>query len=92
MKVAVFGATGTIGRPLASALASQHDVIGVSRHPPADDEAGVRWVEADAGDADAVRRALDDLDRLHAVADEAAAVQLARWEEQLAALREACGL
>ena len=32
MKVVVFGATGTIGRPLVDALAQEHDVTSVSRH------------------------------------------------------------
>jgi glycosyltransferase involved in cell wall biosynthesis len=40
--------------------------------------------------AAAVRRALDGLDDLRAVSERAAAVQLARWDGQLAELREAC--
>jgi glycosyltransferase involved in cell wall biosynthesis len=42
--------------------------------------------------AEALRRTLTSYDEKLALADEAAAVQLARWEEQLKALRDACGL
>src|SRR6185436_3104521 len=51
MKVVVFGATGTIGRPLVDALAQEHDVTAVSRreHPVGD---AVIWAVADAKDAD----------------------------------------
>ncbi|HSS81297.1 MAG TPA: NAD(P)H-binding protein [Gaiellaceae bacterium] len=58
MKVVVFGATGTIGRPLVDALTKEHDVTAVSRHqqPGAD---GVTWAVADAKDADSVARVLE---------------------------------
>lgn len=61
MKVVVFGATGTIGRPLVDALAQEHDVTSVSRHEqPAGD--GVTWAVADAKDADSVARVLEGAD------------------------------
>lgn len=58
MRVVVFGATGTIGRPLVDSLARQHDVVAVSRseQPAAGD---VTWARADATDADSVERALE---------------------------------
>ncbi len=60
MKVAVFGATGTIGTALLPALARTHDVIGLSRREqPASD---VTWMQADANDAESVRRALEGVD------------------------------
>jgi uncharacterized protein YbjT (DUF2867 family) len=61
MKVAVFGATGTIGRPLVDRLAVEHDVVAISRsrHEP---ENAVEWRLADVGDADSTRRALDDIE------------------------------
>src|SRR3954451_17350889 len=57
MRVAVVGATGTVGRPLVEALAAEHRVVGVARRPPASDGA-VDWVAADATDPDAMRAAL----------------------------------
>jgi uncharacterized protein YbjT (DUF2867 family) len=60
MKVAVFGATGTIGTALVPVLARTHDVIGLSRREqPASD---VTWMQADANDAESVRRALEGVD------------------------------
>ena len=58
MRVVVFGATGTIGRPLVEKLAQMHEVTAVSRnaHP---EEPDVTWVQADATDADSVVRVLE---------------------------------
>ena len=60
-EIAVFGATGTIGAALLPVLAESHEVVGISR--------GVReaptasnGAQADATDAEAVRRALDGVD------------------------------
>jgi uncharacterized protein YbjT (DUF2867 family) len=58
MRVAVVGATGTIGLPLVRALAGAHDVVGIARHPPRADDERISWIEADATDADAIRAAL----------------------------------
>ena len=58
MRVAVVGATGTIGRPLVRALSADHEVVGVARRPAASVEDGVEWIAADATDATAMRRAL----------------------------------
>ncbi len=58
MKVVVFGATGTIGRPLLAALAKEHEVVGVSRHER-DASDGVTWAVADATDPDSVARVLE---------------------------------
>jgi uncharacterized protein YbjT (DUF2867 family) len=59
MRVAVIGATGTIGRPLVEALAQTHDVVGVARRPPRDDQ--VSWIAADATDAVAICSALEGI-------------------------------
>jgi uncharacterized protein YbjT (DUF2867 family) len=60
VKVAVFGATGTVGGALLPALARAHDVVAVSRHERSGD--GVTWLKADANDASSVRRALDGVE------------------------------
>ena len=61
MKVVVFGASGTIGRPLLSELAREHDVVAVSRsrRPDAD---GVTWEVADATDRESLAPVLDGAD------------------------------
>jgi len=61
MNVAVFGASGTIGRPLIAQLAQTHDVIAVSRKPQ-DDAEGVVWKTADATERDSVARVLDGVE------------------------------
>jgi uncharacterized protein YbjT (DUF2867 family) len=61
MKVAVFGASGAIGRPLVAELARQHDVVAISRRGRAD-EGAVRWKTADAGNASSVARVLEGVD------------------------------
>jgi uncharacterized protein YbjT (DUF2867 family) len=61
MRVAVVGATGTIGRPLVNALSHGHDVVGVARRPPRHDN-GVNWIAADATDPAAIRAALEGVD------------------------------
>lgn len=60
MKIAVLGASGTIGGALLPALA-EHDVVAVARHegPPA---AHVRWHRADVTDESQVRAALQGAD------------------------------
>jgi uncharacterized protein YbjT (DUF2867 family) len=58
MKVVVFGATGTIGRPLVGELAQEHEVTAVSRQERPD-ESNVTWAQADATDADSVARVLE---------------------------------
>jgi uncharacterized protein YbjT (DUF2867 family) len=60
MKVAVFGATGTIGTALLPALARSHEVVALSRREQNAD--GVSWLRADASDAGSVRRALEGVD------------------------------
>jgi uncharacterized protein YbjT (DUF2867 family) len=57
VKVVVFGATGTIGRPLLAKLAEKHEVTAVSRRAQAGED-NVTWAQADATDADSVARVL----------------------------------
>jgi uncharacterized protein YbjT (DUF2867 family) len=58
VKVVVFGATGTVGRPLLAELARAHQVIAVSRKEQAD-QGDATWKKADATDAASVRRVLE---------------------------------
>jgi uncharacterized protein YbjT (DUF2867 family) len=62
VRVAVFGAAGTIGRALLPRLAQEHEVTGVSRSPRSEEGEGIRWVVADVGNPTAVRDALDGID------------------------------
>ena len=59
MKVTVFGATGVVGRALLPLLA-EHEVTAVSRTPR--DDAGARWVVADAATGEGVAEALGGAD------------------------------
>jgi len=61
MKVAVFGATGTIGAPLLPLLARQHEVVAISRKPHAV-VPGIEWRQADASDAASVRLVLEEVE------------------------------
>jgi uncharacterized protein YbjT (DUF2867 family) len=61
VRVAVFGATGTIGGPLLPLLAQEHEVVGISRRGR-EDEDGVEWRQADASDTASVREALVDVE------------------------------
>jgi uncharacterized protein YbjT (DUF2867 family) len=61
MKIAVLGATGTVGRALLPLLAREHDVLAVSRRPR-DSNGGIRWASADAADASAVRKVFEQVE------------------------------
>jgi uncharacterized protein YbjT (DUF2867 family) len=61
VKIAVFGATGTVGRALLPLLAKQHEVLAVSRRPH-EPTNGVRWAVADATDAATLQEVFDDVD------------------------------
>jgi uncharacterized protein YbjT (DUF2867 family) len=61
VRIAVLGATGTIGRALVPLLAQEHDVVAISRRPR-NGSNGVRWTQADATDAAAMEKALDGIE------------------------------
>jgi uncharacterized protein YbjT (DUF2867 family) len=61
VKVAVFGASGTIGAALLPVLAAEHEVVAISRRERAAEPA-IAWLVADAEDADSVGRALEDVE------------------------------
>ncbi len=58
MKIVVIGATGTIGKAVADALASRHEVVRVSRHGP---------VKADIEDAGSLRKLFEGVKDVDAV-------------------------
>jgi uncharacterized protein YbjT (DUF2867 family) len=60
MRVAVLGATGTIGSALLPLLALRHEVVAVSRRQHGAN--GATWAVADATDERAVRHALEGVD------------------------------
>jgi len=61
MKIAVLGATGTIGRALTPLLAQHNDVLALSRRPPKD-ATDLRWATADATDGAALQKAFAGID------------------------------
>jgi uncharacterized protein YbjT (DUF2867 family) len=61
MKIAVLGATGTVGRALLPLLVQDHDVLAVSRRPPAA-IGGLRWAAADATDGAALKKVFAEVD------------------------------
>ena len=61
MKIAVLGATGTVGRALTPLLAQEHDVLALSRRPHAATK-GVRWATADASDGASLQKAFAGVD------------------------------
>ncbi len=63
MRIAVTGASGVLGRGLATRLLSQgHDVAGIARHRPESWPSAADFVVADIRDTDTVRRALAGAD------------------------------
>ena len=61
MKIAVLGATGTVGRALVPLLEKQHDVVAVSRRPQRS-TGNVRWAAADITEPEAVRTVFADVE------------------------------
>ena len=62
MRVAVFGASGTVGSALLPELAGEHEVIAVSRRAHAANGSNIRWVTADVTDPNSVERALEGVE------------------------------
>jgi uncharacterized protein YbjT (DUF2867 family) len=62
MRIAVFGASGTVGSALLPILVREHEVIAVSRRAHAADGADIRWVTADVTNPTSVHRALEGVD------------------------------
>jgi uncharacterized protein YbjT (DUF2867 family) len=62
MRVAVLGATGTIGRALVPALAADHEVVAISRSPRDDETANVVSRAVDVADETALAAALAGVD------------------------------
>ncbi len=62
MRIAVFGASGTVGSALLPILVRKHEVIAISRQAHAADGAAIRWVSADVTNPTSVHRALEGVD------------------------------
>jgi len=62
VRVAVIGATGTVGAPLVAALAAEHDVLAISRSGRTTGGERVESIKADATDVNSMMRALDGAD------------------------------
>ncbi len=58
MRVTIFGATGVVGQALLPLLATEHEVVAVSRGAR-DTGDGIRWVEADVASGVGVADALE---------------------------------
>jgi uncharacterized protein YbjT (DUF2867 family) len=61
MRIAVLGATGTIGRVLVPLLAQEHEVVAISRRPH-EWSGDVRWAQADASDEASVQKAFEGIE------------------------------
>ena len=83
MRLAVFGATGTIGRALVPVLTPEHDVLAVSRQERRTAD-GATWVSADVTDADAVRRVLEGVDAAYYLVHSLGARDFERRDAQAA--------
>ena len=62
MRIAVFGASGTVGSALLPTLAFEHEVIAVSRRAHTEGGTNIRWVAADVTNPTSVHRALEGVD------------------------------
>ncbi len=62
MRVAVVGATGTIGSPLVTQLSVKHEVVGIARTPVRTARDRVEWIAADATNAAEMHAALAGVD------------------------------
>ena len=62
MRIAVFGASGTVGSALLPVLAPEREVIAISRRAHTEGGANIRWVTADVTDPISVERALEGVD------------------------------
>jgi uncharacterized protein YbjT (DUF2867 family) len=62
VRIAVFGASGTVGSALLPILADEHEVVAASRRAHAADGANLRWVAADVTNPTTVHGALEGAD------------------------------
>jgi uncharacterized protein YbjT (DUF2867 family) len=62
MRIAVFGASGTVGSALLPLLARKHEVIAVSRRAHTEAGTNLRWATADVTDPNGVEHALEGVE------------------------------
>ena len=84
MKIAVLGASGIVGRALLTELRGEHEVLGVSRRPPDEPEAGATWVAADVTRSRELADVLDGIDVVYHLVHSLGAEDFAR-RDRLAA-------
>jgi uncharacterized protein YbjT (DUF2867 family) len=84
VRATVFGATGVIGQALLPLLATEHEVVAVSRGPR-ESEKGVRWVEADVASGVGVAAALDGADVAYYLVHSLGARDFERQDREAAA-------
>jgi uncharacterized protein YbjT (DUF2867 family) len=58
MRIAVLGASGTVGSALVPVLAREHQVVAVSRRPRLDRDKNVTWMVGDVTNPTSIHRAL----------------------------------
>jgi uncharacterized protein YbjT (DUF2867 family) len=85
VKVAVFGASGMVGRALLPLLAERHDVVAVSRREQPADDVRIRWVVADAADPADVDRVLEGVNVVHYLVHSLGSPDFARRDRWAAA-------
>jgi uncharacterized protein YbjT (DUF2867 family) len=62
MRIAVLGASGTVGSALVPVLAREHQVVAVSRRPHPDGDQNVTWMVGDVTNPTSIHRALAGVD------------------------------
>ena len=68
MKVLVTGASGKLGAFVIRALRDGYELTLMSRRPPAEEFAALRWIQGDLTDFEACKRAVEGVDAIQHIA------------------------